>query len=118
MLTGINFPRELHSLFHRIDFLILKILKVACTFSCGQATVVLEAKTNKEVNLSVGHIYDVLDRFFGRIVVSQEGQLIGEFGINGLINESEKRLRRRQGRTAQSVSHTPPACISVDFDRV
>ena len=59
----------LHDTFHRIDFLIRQMVKVACASSCGQSAVVLEAKTNEEVNLSVGHIDDVLDSLFGRIVV-------------------------------------------------
>ncbi len=56
------------------------MIKVACAFSCGQTAVVLETEANEKINLSVGHIYGILDRLFGRIVVGQEGQFVGEFG--------------------------------------
>ena len=82
----------MHSLFHSIDFFIRQMIKVACAFSCGKVAVVLETEANEKINLSVGHIYRILDRLFGRIVAGQEGQFVGEFGINGLVNKPKQSL--------------------------
>ncbi|MFO8164332.1 MAG: hypothetical protein R6T98_07350 [Desulfatiglandales bacterium] len=52
----------------------------------------MEAEANKEIDLSVWHVHDLLDGFFSLVVVGQERQLPGEFRINGLLNETEKCL--------------------------
>ena len=52
----------------------------------------METEANEKINLSVGHIYGILDRLFDRIVVGQEGQFVGEFGINGLVDKPKQSL--------------------------
>jgi len=83
----------LNGLFHASDFLIRQGIEVACAFTCGESAIVLQAEANKEVNLPVGHIHDLLDSSLRLIVAGQERQFTGEFRINGLIDEAEECLR-------------------------
>ena len=66
---------------------------MAYTFPCGESAIVLQAESNEEVDFPVGHVHDLLDGSLGLIVVGQERQFAGEFRIDGLIDESEKRFR-------------------------
>ena len=47
-------------------------------FPCGEPAIILQAESNEEVDLPVGHIHDRLDTFFGstrKIVTVQENRL-------------------------------------------
>ena len=61
--------------------------------SCGEPPVVLKADANKEVDLPVGHILDILDGFLCFVAVGDECQFVGELRSDGLIDETEKRFR-------------------------
>ena len=47
---------------------------MACAFPRGESAIVLQAEANKEVDLPVGHIHDLLDRLLGRASI-QPGAL-------------------------------------------
>ena len=37
---------------------------MACAFTCGESAIVLQAEANKEVDLPVGHIHDLLNGLY------------------------------------------------------
>ena len=65
---------------------------MACAFPRGESAIVLKAEPDEEIDLPVGHVHDLLDGFLGLVVVGQERQFVDEFRIDGLLDESKKRL--------------------------
>ena len=55
----------------------------------GKPTIVLQTCSNEKVNLPVRHVCDFLDGLLGAVIVGQECQLFGKFGIDSLLDEPE-----------------------------
>lgn len=89
-------------MFHARDFLIRQKIEVVCAFACGEPSIILQTEADKEVDLPVGHVDDLLDSALGLIVVGQERQFAGQFRIDGLFDKVEKRFR----------PPVPPAAVS------
>jgi hypothetical protein len=53
---------RLNGLFHVGDFFIRQKIKVARAFPCREPVTVLEAETNEEIDLPIGHVHDLLDQ--------------------------------------------------------
>ncbi len=82
----------LNGLLHSGDLFIRQGIEMAILFSFRQSPIVLKTEANEEVDLPVGHVHDLLDGFFGLVIVGDERQFVCEFRIDGLFDETEKRF--------------------------
>ena len=88
--TAFMLPVSLrHGLLELANLVIGQQLEVRISPPLGELAAVLEAETDEQVDVAIGHIDDRLHGSLCLIVVCQERQLFDEFCFDGLLDEAE-----------------------------
>jgi len=94
----------MHRLFHATDFVVCQQVEMTRSFSNRKSAIVLQAETNKEVDLPVGHIDNFLYGLLGFIILCKKRQFLGKFRFNGLVDKPKKLLHLGRNNISESLS--------------